>query len=334
MRLYEYNPTCHSEYVDKGKGKYLLLGTGIEEGSLEAWEQIQQRAEDLLKERTQGMVDTTPSALNQSFPFTLEDLTYWVVKKKDGSIIKYSVVGEHTPSAWKSATTHTLLGSSTYSLSDWCKHDPIGEPIFRNKKVGLWIADASGMRAYKDKFDLTLDCGQIFSQSMIDAMNPLGGNANELIKELSKHHIASGGDGSNRILKIDWFDRQAPPLHPQFFIDLANRIKGKVCTACQGGHGRSGTSLVCLMMALTPDYTPYDAICHLRALHCPRAIESTVQHQYIDWMAKVLGREENGVEVKEVKSFKDAFLAIDKASAKPFQDQLRKKVESGKVTES
>ena len=128
----------------------------------------------------------------------------------------------------------------------------------------------------------------------------------------------------SRVLKIDWEDRAAPDVLPEFWVELNKRLVGDVMTCCQGGHGRSGTALVCLLLVNAPDYDARDAIVHLRASHCPRAIESAVQHDYIDDVAKFLGREPNALAVREITDYKAAFATSEKATAVRFRELLAK----------
>ena len=86
-------------------------------------------------------------------------------------------------------------------------------------------------------------------------------------------------------------------------------------TACVGGHGRSGTSFVCLLLNNAPDYDALDAIVHVRAVHCPRAIESIFQHEYIDDVATFLGREANAKKASSINDYKAAFWASEKPTA-------------------
>jgi hypothetical protein len=65
-----------------------------------------------------------------------------------------------------------------------------------------------------------------------------------------------------------------------------------------------------------------DAIIHLRALHCPRAIESTFQHEYLNEVGDWLGRETNAKASEEIKSYRAAFKASKLPTAMRFKDQL------------
>ena len=267
------------------------------------------------------------------FPFQLDDLLYWVMRRKDGMVVKYRVVGPHEVGngAEKQTTLVFPAGAAgtapayVKGLGEWCKHDPAAEPVWTNGKVDLYIANANGCRGYKDDFDFLLDCGNILPLHYIK-----GGGAelilqgdDSLCTQLSK--FAVGEKSHPRCVKIDWDDREAPPLKFDFWPALYKRLSGTVLTACQGGHGRSGTSLVCLMMVANPEYTPADAVIHLRAIHCPRAIESVVQHNYIGEFGKWLGRPNDIERVSGIKDFKKAFMELGHASSKPYQDRLQTK---------
>ena len=277
-----------------------------------------------------GLVEGNKEVLGASgFPYGLEDLSYWIIKRKDGTIVKYLLEDDRkTPQHASDAPLRVgksagflYRGTGSKSLSQFCKHDPIS-PIFETKTVKLFIADAIGARMFKEKFDFVLDCGDIFRNTYTATPTPILAGDPELAKALSHHSIRSSVVDT-RILQIDWDDREAPDLSPEFWGELAGMLKGRVMIACQGGHGRSGTALTSLMMVLNPEYSPKDAITHLRAIHCPRAIESADQHQYLSLVGKCLGRTANGKEINKVKDFRSAFLGMTHKSAKPYQTTLK-----------
>jgi len=288
-----YRPDCHSLTGAEFK-KFLdeeMKRNGTPNPDDDELEVDLTRQETTVQDNVTSLVSTTAPA----FPFKLEDLAYWVVKRKDGTTIKYTLVG---PDDKMGVQTHQypssiaplqqMTGGTTHSFNDWCKHDPVGEPIWDGGKVKIWIADSLGLKSHYSKFDIVLDCGDVLNLFNINKDRKLIGDE-DLIKVLKPYVV--GGPKEAKIIKIDWDDRKAPPLETTAWAALAKYITktgGKVVTACQGGHGRSGTSLVCLMMAMNPEYTPYSAICHLRAMHCPRAIERKEQHLYINEVGKAL----------------------------------------------
>ena len=272
------------------------------------------------------VTDDASKVSSPLFPYSLADIKYWIVKRRTGEIVRYTLTdtAQIAGAARSSAASSTAAYSG--SLGQWCKHDLTSEPIFISGKTRLFICDSMGAKAAKDKVDFLIDGGDVISLAYArpNLRGILDGD-DKLSAKLAEHNTASL-DGS-RVLKIEWMDRKAPLLEPGFWPALAKMVSGDVMTACQGGHGRSGTALVCLMMVLNPEYDASDAITHLRAMHCPRAIESYEQHNYIDEVATHLGRKANASDVHSISSFKEAFLKIQKKSALPYQDRLRKLME-------
>lgn len=314
------------------------LNPAYEIGSLAAALQEEEQEVTEMKRITDG-----GNASQPLFPYSLDDLKYWVVKRRTGEIVKYTLSADSgiAGSSSRSGSTgssqdreksnirylNTTSGVSSYS--DWCHHNPATNPTFEwaGKKGSpypaqrLFIADAMGMRNHKDEFDIVLDCGDVLSDAYASRRSGLLVGDQALVGALEKYTLSSA-DGP-RCLKIDWADRKAPFLHPAFWPDLAKTLEGDVVINCQGGHGRSGTALVCLMMVLNPEYGAADGIIHLRAVHCPRAIESAEQHKYIDEVADFLGRKADAEKVKSVKSFHDAFMALKHPSSKPYQERVK-----------
>lgn len=285
------------------------------------------------------------------FPFQLEDIQHWIIKKKDGTVVKYSLVTaadiqKDTKKAAppvKQANYYTTYPKSGYG--SWCKHSPdptTDDPIFSNGKINLFVGDNPGAKDHTDKFDVVLDGGGVidigYSEGVPDIYGDRGFTA-----LLSKHtywdiiarqkQAEKADNGKARIIKLHWADRAAPPVTPEFwdafYAELCKIQKGlkrplNVMTVCQGGHGRSGSACVILMMLMT-DYTPLDALTHIRAIHCARAIESKVQHEYLNKIAKHLNRAENALEAENVKSYKDRLLA-----EAVYPDALKTRVREGK----
>jgi len=277
------------------------------------------------------------------FPYVLDDLLYWVIKRKSGELVRFNLT-PHTElpgspgraSGWggsiASGSATPKLISSGGSLSQWCHHDPAAKPLFAasrlmNKKVqihdafDLFIADAEGVRKHKESFDFVIDCGDVISDMYATRSKSILTGPEWMVDALDSYTTAAFT--GPQVIKINWDDRKAPNVKPEFWLALASVLKGKVVTNCQGGHGRSGTTAVCLMMVCNPEYGAADAITHLRAIHCPRAIESIEQHQYIDTVAKFLKRKADSESVQDITNFKEAFLKLDRPSAKPYQERLK-----------
>lgn len=290
--------------------------------------------------------------MQTGFPFALEDISSWVIRRKDGTVVKYTIVasGDVAKSqkpAEPKVKQASYYGNCSYSghLSDYCDHAPWPEgladmpkgghsrpPVFTNGKISLWIADAPGARKTHTGFDVCIDGGNVLDVPGERDLPDIYGDP-KFCAALSRHTINTLKKSSliegPRIIKLRWFDRMAPPVLPSFWPALLVELEKmqskldrplRVLTICQGGHGRSGSALVALMMCMT-DYTPLDALTHIRALHCARAIESKVQHEYLNLLAKHLGRAENAFDVEQVKSYKDT-LASSTRFAQVYKDQL------------
>lgn len=251
------------------------------------------------------------------FPFQQGDLRYFILKRKDGTVIKTVITGDVKEAG---AQTKTAVKVYTHgqSLSDFCNHNP--KLVYESPKFKLSISGATGARGNKSNFDLVIDVGDIFWPTMWRKDLILTGNS-YLVDDMEE--FVSGLDNTRtEFFQIDWKDRQAPPLKPEFWPALAAKLEGNVLTSCQGGHGRSGTTCVCLLMASIPDYSALDAILHVRAVHCPRAIESQGQHSYINAVAALLGREANADDAEKVTNYKEAFLKVKSEQAKRWQKGL------------
>lgn len=84
---------------------------------------------------------------------------------------------------------------------------------------------------------------------------------------------------------VDWPDFDVPTDLDAIraaLADLLDRARGgeKVELGCLGGHGRTGTALACLaIIAGTP---PSEAAEWVRAIYCPRAVETDGQEAFVE----------------------------------------------------
>lgn len=294
-----------------------------------------------------GNVDNV--TVGKGFPHKLEDLEGWVIRYKDGTITRYvldrvQVPGANNGTPAFSGYNHTPARPVNSSVGAWCAHtpDPVKDPVFETDEVRLFIADAAGARSAKEKFDIILDGGDVVTPY---EQSPILQGDKEMVSKFTKHIIPYRL--LPRVLRIKWFDRQDPDLKVAFWPEMAEylteqgkkKLGGKdgsrlnVLTVCQGGHGRSGSALTALMMCYT-DYSPFEAIVHLRANHCPRAIESTIQHEYLDLLGKHLGRPMNAKETHAVTDFRATFMASKNPIAELYQGRLKEKFGEKEVVDT
>ena len=252
-----------------------------------------------------------------SFPFKLGDLLYWVVKRKDGTVAKFVLVNE------KEYPHQTPQQPVKKQLSAFCSHDA-RDPVFVCNEFALYIGDSSGARRMWQQFDFAIDGGNVLNvNSNNRSYTPLLAGDEDLVAAL-QGYAAEPAQPPTKVLQIDWNDREAPEVIPEFWVALSKLLYGDVMTCCQGGHGRSGTALAALMLVMSPDYSAQDAIVHLRANHCPRAIESLAQHTYLDTLATYLGRVADSAEAEKVTDYKAAFTSSMKPTAVAFRKFLVK----------
>jgi len=100
------------------------------------------------------------------------------------------------------------------------------------------------------------------------------------IPELAQHIDL----GFKEEIMVPWPDFGIPLVRPTFWEALHNFIKkkgwGAVCFHCEAGHGRTGTALSAMLVAIQ-GYTPTEAVWHVRTHYCEEAVETHEQCDYL-----------------------------------------------------
>jgi len=100
------------------------------------------------------------------------------------------------------------------------------------------------------------------------------------VPQLAEHIVC----GFKEEIMISWPDFGVPLVKPSFWKALHNYINTKkwkiVCAHCEAGHGRTGTALACMLVAIQ-GYTPEEAVYHVRTNYCDQAIETYEQCEYL-----------------------------------------------------
>lgn len=92
------------------------------------------------------------------------------------------------------------------------------------------------------------------------------------------------------VVRLDWPDMTAPTkVGIKFWQELHKLLPQHTAVACMGGHGRTGTALAALLVA--DGMGGQAAIDRVRKEHCPRAIETKEQEEYIRGLAKARERQ-------------------------------------------
>ncbi len=96
-----------------------------------------------------------------------------------------------------------------------------------------------------------------------------------------------------RVVDMYFHDGDSPAASKEFWQALWQDIVGdgvtKLLAVCQGGHGRTGTVLVCLAMAAGVVPQGSDPVAWVRHAYCDYAVETDEQIDYIEqtWGVKV-----------------------------------------------
>lgn len=123
---------------------------------------------------------------------------------------------------------------------------------------------------------LIVDCSNFFGASKL--LVPPG------FESLSKYALQLP------ILQIPWPDGSLPEVRPEFWQELVRLLPaGNVYVCCAGGHGRTGTALTALRLLSLPATTVREAILEIRKVHCPEAIETTQQIEYLYDLGRLIG---------------------------------------------
>jgi len=96
--------------------------------------------------------------------------------------------------------------------------------------------------------------------------------------------VSGGDDPFPDTVVVDWKDYQAPPVSREFWQYLHDTLverQSNPLLYCVGGHGRTGTAMVALMVV--SGYTPTvgEALEHIHKHYCEEAVESVSQERYL-----------------------------------------------------
>jgi hypothetical protein len=116
---------------------------------------------------------------------------------------------------------------------------------------------------------------------------------------LPKHRIPFDWGKSFETLQtkeilLEWANNCAPSINHEFWTVLRDFIvdnQKPILVLCLGGHGRTGTAIVSLMLA-TGLWKTEDAINALRKEYCEEAVETKVQVNYLYSLEKYLKGDE------------------------------------------
>lgn len=197
---------------------------------------------------------------------------------------------EHTKPAGGSGGSGTL-GLSNYLGSGSTVTQTIGTKITRpivpggcdhtGQKLSITLSDGKrlyGAQAYHIKETAHLEL-------IVDCAGLLKPRPKFVAKATAPRFRSLDTSTYPDVVTLAWPDMTAPThVGYRFWERLRDLLPQDTAVCCMGGHGRTGTALAALLVADGED--PEVAIKRVRKEHCPRAIETIQQEQYIKGLAK------------------------------------------------
>ena len=217
------------------------------------------------------------------------------------------VFGASYGGAGNSSKGYTGTGGYTgYSGGSYykaCKEGHNGKPdqyLLKSKDTGTTIAGATGYNAHWWKAAVVVDLAKAcsFNNSPYGFLKP----ESKLIIPTGEgedaallHSVIQALKGpaltKPDVIHLDWPDQKCPPANitkawwKALWFYLSHTYPGQhVITCCVGGHGRTGTALASLCIAVA-GMDAGEAIEYVREKHCDECIESQAQVDYLFTLA-------------------------------------------------
>lgn len=147
--------------------------------------------------------------------------------------------------------------------------------IFESEGKQLFAGNGRGVNEYSGAWDLIIDlANNIWDQPK----SAIKDKSSQRFRILDKH-LAAPRQIKSELLSLDWPDGGIIGGNLDFWIGLWDLLPPKTVMMCIGGHGRTGTCMIALMIAAGEDY--YDALDTVRKQHCDRAVETITQTRYL-----------------------------------------------------
>lgn len=186
----------------------------------------------------------------------------------------------------------------------------------------LSIAGSAGWKMVKD-CDLIINLDAAFKPllSPPEPPKPTVKTSSEFWEELTKHEFPIEAKEEAvpkkiaEVIDIRWNDFKIPNLTPAFWQALwlgvehkANEHPDKeyeILFTCQGGHGRTGTSMACFLVA-SGIYDPLSAIKWVRENYCKSAVENMDQEKYL-WYVGAAFLQAEGHDANRILALKEEY---------------------------
>lgn len=161
------------------------------------------------------------------------------------------------------------------TYSSWsCTHNP--SHIINGGEWGVWAGKKIDCKNFANQFDVVLN----LTYNSIKEPHVIP------IPELQEYEDYNC---KYTEIQLDWPDYGVIALPQSFWIKLIQYLEKenkRLLVFCDGGHGRTGTALA-ILMCLSMDMTPEEAILWLKQNYCSQVVETEGQKAYIARMVKL-----------------------------------------------
>ena len=176
--------------------------------------------------------------------------------------------------AKKTGIVKGFVGYESYGSFKSCFHSPQHMIASRDSTWGVWAGKKDDVKDHAKEYDVVLN----LTWTSIKQINRIP------IPELKEFE---NYQAEYKEIQLDWPDYGVTNLPRAFWEKLGKYLidnKYRMLIFCQGGHGRTGTAVACLMVTMLK-FTAQEAIQWIRHNYCSSAIETTGQEAYIKRIA-------------------------------------------------
>lgn len=197
---------------------------------------------------------------------------------------------QKTLGGWPVQSNGTVSTGYTY-----VKCDHVGEDVlWKWEGIEFCAAAKSDMDVVEDKTTLLINYSGYAANEKPKDPKPVVETVPEALKGLDLENldytVMEQPDYYGEELLVTWGDQKAPRLKAKWWKALLKALKGspykRVVVCCIGAHGRTGTALCALRLAMGLDKNTDESVDWVRKEHCEKAVESKEQIGYLDYLSK------------------------------------------------
>jgi hypothetical protein len=204
-----------------------------------------------------------------------DSISWCVYCPKGANMIEFpSELKKGKDKGWTGNTSWSGTGYTTQSYKP-CTH-PGDKVVFEFDGKALFGSNSHSLNEYSGKWKLIIDlAGLVPYPDQFGFVKAGSTDKFGILRQFTGTKPPIPSD----ILRLNWQDMGIPNATLDFWLQLWDILPETTVMACQGGHGRTGSCLVALMIAAGLDY--YTALETARTEHCSKAVETVGQEVYL-----------------------------------------------------